>query len=261
MMRERLQAAILRAASLLAPGEHRSEWLEEWQSELWYVPRHGATRFCLGAFRDAIWLRRNSPPPHRVFLRSPIACLALLAALAGVSVVLAVTLPAARTMTSAPSLAVREVPTACVEMLLLSGLLLGVTRLTMGRAPAKPRPMPWTGKLRRGVFLALKIALVQPILLGGFILVNYSRTIPLLPMGLGVYWIVVNRWVLADQRRRCPVCLKLLTDPVRIGTPSGTFLDWYGAESLCADGHGLQHAPEISASYCDVERWLCLDSR
>ena len=52
--------AILRAASLVAPAGQRAEWLVEWRSELWYVPARGAARFCLGAFRDAYWVRRNS---------------------------------------------------------------------------------------------------------------------------------------------------------------------------------------------------------
>jgi hypothetical protein len=163
-------------------------------------------------------------------------------------------------MTAARYLRARELPEGCFAMFLLSALLLPAIRLALGRAPVKPRPMPWPGRLRRGMYLALKIALVQPVLLAAFILVNCSR-IPLLPMGLCAFWIAVIRWVLVDQRRRCPVCLRLLTDPVRIGTPSGTFLDWYGAESLCADGHGLLHAPEISASHCDTQQWLCLDSR
>ena len=45
------------------------------------------------------------------------------------------------------------------------------------------------------------------------------------------------------------MCLRLLTDPVRIGSPSQTFLEWYGRKSMCARGHGLLQAPEISASY------------
>jgi hypothetical protein len=30
---------ILRVASFLTPATQRAEWLEEWRSELWYVPR------------------------------------------------------------------------------------------------------------------------------------------------------------------------------------------------------------------------------
>jgi hypothetical protein len=73
-----LADAILRSASWLAPAERREEWLEEWRSELWYVPRRGATRFCLGAFRDAAWVRQNSPPARRGYWTSAGACVAFL---------------------------------------------------------------------------------------------------------------------------------------------------------------------------------------
>jgi hypothetical protein len=53
-----LQSIILRTASLLAPGDQRTEWLTGWRSELWYIPRRGSTVFCLGAFRESIWSRR-----------------------------------------------------------------------------------------------------------------------------------------------------------------------------------------------------------
>ena len=44
-----MHRAILWAASMLAPRELRREWTDEWRAELCYA-RHGATRFCLGAF-------------------------------------------------------------------------------------------------------------------------------------------------------------------------------------------------------------------
>ena len=74
MKSEWLQYTILRMASSLAPDGQRAEWLEEWRSELRYIPRRRATRFCLGAFRDALWLRRNNLRPVK-YLESPISCL------------------------------------------------------------------------------------------------------------------------------------------------------------------------------------------
>jgi hypothetical protein len=70
--------AILKTAAILVPRNARAEWLEEWRAELWHVwhiCNHGPaalhqkkeiTAFSLGAFKDAIWLRRNhssSAPP------------------------------------------------------------------------------------------------------------------------------------------------------------------------------------------------------
>ena len=51
---------ILTAVPRLVPKEQRAEWLAEWRGELWHV-KAGAAIFCLGSFRDAAWLRRNSP--------------------------------------------------------------------------------------------------------------------------------------------------------------------------------------------------------
>jgi hypothetical protein len=101
---------------------------------------------------------------------------------------------------------------------------------------------------------------VQPILFCGMVvLILIGPVVPMAPQ-LGIYamWTLTFRWVITDQRRRCPVCLRLLTNPVGIGNSSHTFLEWYGAESVCSRGHGLQHMPEISASYSGKSEWLAL---
>lgn len=161
--------AILRVASLLAPRDRRAEWVKEWRSELWYVPRCQATPFCMGAFRDALWLRRNNPGPVTrtgIGLESPLSCLAFLATLAALSVFIAVHLPALPHETVAP-LKARDLPGVCIGMLSFTDLLLLGT-LALWWAPANRHPMPWPGRLRWGIFLALKIALVQPMMLSGF---------------------------------------------------------------------------------------------
>ncbi len=265
MNSDALQFTILRIASLLAPVDQRAEWLREWRSELWYVSRRRATLFCMGAFRDALWLRRNNLNPVTdtfIRLESPLRCLAFLTTVAAVSILIAVCLPAPQNLAPSAHLRARDLPMGCVAMLLISCLVLPATRLAMGRAPNHGHPMPWPGRLRRGIFLALKIALVQPILFCGFVVLLWIG--PVLPLaaqlGICAIWILTFRWVMTDQRRRCPVCLRLLSDPVRIGTPSETFLEWYGAESMCSRGHGLLHVPEISTSYSGGQEWLSLDA-
>ena len=114
-------------------------------------------------------------------------------------------------------------------------------------------------RLRRWIFLAVKIALLLPIVFCGTLDLAPIISRDLQPHGLLVGLIVAMRWALIDQRRRCPVCLRLLTNPTRIGGPSRTFLEWYGDELICAQGHGLLYVPEIATSCCSTQRWQYLD--
>ena len=92
---------ILRAASWIVPRAERDDFLAEWTAELWYVERK-VTRpmaFCLGAFCDAWWLRRNNlHPKTRQILRleTPRQCLTVLAVIAALTMSIAFRLPAAR---------------------------------------------------------------------------------------------------------------------------------------------------------------------
>ena len=261
----RLPDVVLQAASLLAPGRQRAEWLREWRSELWYVPRPQATRFCLGAFRDALWLRRQH---SGVSLESAGICLGLLAALAAASAMLSVSLlEILGKRWSLWRMPASSLPQGWALTLLYTGIFLPVARLLMGRSPVAAGR---AGRLRRGLFLALKIALAQPVMLGAFFLLMLAGPAapPASPLrilalpataGIPAIWFLTMRWVLLDQRRRCPVCLRVLTNPVRIGSASQTFLEWYGAESMCERGHGLLQVPETSASYAGAQQWLKLD--
>jgi hypothetical protein len=259
MKNEWLPSTILRAASLFAPSDQRAEWVKEWQSELWYVPRCEATRFCLGAFRDALWLRWDNPRPWKLTLESPLSCLAFLATLAAVGILMVFCLAGPLKHISLYSgLRARDLLDGCMAMLVFSCLLLPVT-VGVG-ATSNRHGTPWPSRLRRGIFLALKIALVQPIMLCGFMVWILIAPVALFaPFWICAGFILTLRWVFTDQRRRCPVCLRLLTNPVRIGTPSGTFLEWYGAESTCSRGHGVLHTSEMPSSYSNKLRWLCLD--
>lgn len=90
--------AALWVAALLVPSRKRAEWLAEWRSELWYVQQEScrqsstlsaqgklATRFCMGAFKDAFWAMRYTAHEYdgkKQLLKSPIFCLLLLTLLA-----------------------------------------------------------------------------------------------------------------------------------------------------------------------------------
>lgn len=252
-MKSQWSDAILAAASWLAPSGQRAAWLEEWRSELWYVPPDEATRFCLGAFSDAFWLRRNQAGGARLnrsYLDSPVRCLALLAVGATASVFVAIRL--ARMLPFPEDQHGADKMGAFVSMLFIY-LLPAAISLVVGGS----RPTPSSRRLRGGIFLALKILFVLPILQCTTLFVIIHA--PYLSLGLVLSNIALFRWVFLDQRRRCPVCLRLLTQPVQIGNPSQTFLEWYGAESVCSRGHGLLQDPDLVATYAAKAQWLKLD--
>jgi hypothetical protein len=254
-----LQYSILRVASLLVPSHQRAEWIEEWKSELWYISPCRATIFCMGAFQDAFWLRCNHRVPvtrTRIGLESPLSCLALLATLAALSIVFAFHM-LARRLDPASSLKAPEVAGICSGVLMLSCLLVPPA-LCVWRSPASRYSVSWSSTLRQGSFLLLKIALLQSIVLSGSVV-----QILLGPLGAftaiagGAAAVLALRWAIVEQQRRCPMCLRLLTNPIIIGAPSRTFLEWYGTESNCPHGHGLLHSSEISSTY-SKSQWLSL---
>jgi hypothetical protein len=68
------------------------------------------------------------------------------------------------------------------------------------------------------------------------------------------------RWAVADQRKRCPVCLRRVSNPASVGLASRTFLGWNGTEMICMGGHALLHVPSLPTSWFSGDRWLYLDS-
>ena len=243
--------AILRAASLLAPADARNAWMEEWRSELWYVQPRGATRFSLGAFRDALWIRRHGPAS--VHFRSPASCLAMLAAVAAISLPVALRLAdLAAVRTPFWQLRTADLPGACLLTLAISCLLAPAvlpTRLTTAGAQSR---------LRRAAFLTAKIALLQPLALCEILAwILIAPVAPFAPVINLAAWIYPLRWAFRDQQLRCPVCLRRLSHPVRLGTAANTLFEWRGAESVCSHGHGLLHAP---ADESQRARWLALDA-
>jgi hypothetical protein len=93
-----VHVALVWCASLLVPRAERSEWSEEWLTELWYVLREcssetsvrprpllEASSFCIGAYQDAIWVRKRAwhkRQPHlQIRISAPVCLLILMAML------------------------------------------------------------------------------------------------------------------------------------------------------------------------------------
>jgi hypothetical protein len=115
---------------------------------------------------------------------------------------------------------------------------------------------------RRGLFLAAKTVLVLPIVL--FVSMGLGsipgRSISPLFFDIALFGSVVAvRWIIADQRKRCPVCLRLLANPVRMGESSRILLEWHGTELMCLRGHGVLYVPEWPAIWSARQCWMDLD--
>ena len=67
-------------------------------------------------------------------------------------------------------------------------------------------------------------------------------------------WAVL--WSLADQQRRCPVCLRRLVLPVRIGSWASVF-EPVTTEWICEAGHGSLCAREVETGQPD--HWIAED--
>jgi len=152
-------------------------------------------------------------------------------------------------------------------LLMASLALPATTALPLGDYPRRRDHLPRIVNARRWGFLIAKFTLVLLIvdlcstdLAYGFcagdpvtaLYIQLATAFPALLFGF--------RWTLQDQRKRCPECLRLLSNPARVGQASCNFLSWNGTELFCASGHGLLHIPELPTSWFSTQRWLCLDS-
>ncbi len=263
-----IHLAILWVGSRFVHEKERAEWLVEWQTELWYAMQEGCvqevTMFCVGAWRDAVWKRRNAvtsgrgsvlmiwerknfptPPaidwPHP--LESPFRCLAFLGLLALVAV-------AASLLSPGPLLAGGKVP---FRILPFCVIIWPVVALTSGTGGGNyPRHCKW---LRRSCFYIGKLTFL-------FLIVTFGASdVTRSPGRINIAFagaFAAIRWAIMDQRRRCPNCLRLLDKPVRMGSGSRILLEWNGTELLCLRGHGVMHVPDSPAIWFSKPRWLSL---
>jgi predicted small integral membrane protein len=151
--------------------------------------------------------------------------------------------------------------------LLLACLALpATTALPLGDYPRYHGRMVFRITARRWSFLAVKLLLLVGVVYLATIALaqgpNWAAsTSVFLQVGTAFPALLFGfRWILQDQRRRCPECLRRLSNPARVGQASCNFLSWNGTELFCVRGHGLLHIPELPTSWFSTQRWLCLDS-
>jgi len=161
-------------------------------------------------------------------------------------------------------------PTMTVYLFSLMLALLAlpaITSVSMGEYSVNPRRTTWPGRLYRWSFLSAKIALLLPVIY--FISMDLAYGCTTFGRERAVYIQLVStfgmclfglRWVLKDQRQRCPVCVCRVAHPAQVGQASRTFLDWNGTEMMCMGGHTLLHVPSLPTSWFGAQRWLYLDT-
>lgn len=142
-----------------------------------------------------------------------------------------------------------------------------ITSVSLGEYSPTPHRTSWSRRLYRWSFLCVKIAMLLPIVYFASMDLGYAFTTPY--SNSAIYIQLVStfilclfglRWVLQDQRKRCPVCLRRVEHPAEVGQASRTFLAWNGTELMCMDGHTLLHVPGMPTSWFGTQRWLYLDT-
>ncbi len=152
-------------------------------------------------------------------------------------------------------------------MIFLAALALpAIISVTMGEFQLSPSSLVFSKRLRHTGFLLAKITLILPLVWLASLDFAYASPSIGLPMAQGiqgifsfVFGLAALYWAVYDQRQRCPICLRRLTHPARVGQPSRNFLAWNGTELICEGGHGLLHIPELPNSWFGSQRWLTLD--
>ncbi len=141
-----------------------------------------------------------------------------------------------------------------------------VSPVSFGEESVSLQAISWQRKVWRWGFLGAKIALLLPIafwasldLAYGFMGFNSNEAVILQLAATFSICLFGMRWILSDQRQRCPVCLRRVAHPARVGQFSRTFLAWSGTELMCMGGHTLLYIPSLPTSWFSTQRWMLLD--
>lgn len=161
-----------------------------------------------------------------------------------------------------------EDPWSTFEFALFLALLAlpAVTSVTLSESNFSAHRPGLKRRLARWLFLMAKLSIIAAIGCYASLDLAYagmdiaSPWAPFVQLVAGfVICLFGFRWAVADQRQRCPVCLRRVTHPARVGIASCTFLGWNGTEMVCLGGHTLLHVPSLPTSWFGAPRWLYLD--
>jgi hypothetical protein len=71
--------------------------------------------------------------------------------------------------------------------------------------------------------------------------------------------LLVLRWSILDQSRRCPVCLRRLGMAVTLGSWSSSLIAPASTELLCDQGHGALRISDSYSTLGEIRRWIALE--
>lgn len=152
-------------------------------------------------------------------------------------------------------------------MMLVLLALPAVTSVWLEDLPFSVQRASWERVLLRYGFLLFKSVLVMGITYYLSLDLTYGHTTGYVPGAAGVQFLASlligllgMRWAILDQQHRCPICLRKVTHPARVGMASRTFLAWNGTEMICTGGHTLLHVPSLPTSWFNAPRWVYLDA-
>jgi hypothetical protein len=267
---------VLEIAARIVPAIKREDWLREWQAELWYLADSDRSQrltvardlFSLGygILADAACLRIDAIRDRA--RASAYTCLWVLTAYSLFCIAAewftegSLRIASTSIATHFQSLFIWVAIPAFFASVATNPMrtLRSHAQHTRGAGWLSVRAK-WNLFLCAKIVLTLALAFLVSLVAVGPVSAAIGRNSDWVEVAL--YAITVNgglRWALLNQEQRCQKCLRMLSQPTRVGPPSRNFLHWSGMEQACADGHGLLHTPEMQGSWCWYDLWLEQDS-
>jgi hypothetical protein len=268
---------LLPLAGRFVPRQKRLDWIKEWRAELWHLQHgdrrvwkergalHEALSLAYGLVADAAWLRFDWA--RETARGSAYSCLWVLAAYCllcaamergvedswqGFFQVLAAHFFGGFVLVAAPAI-FAAVATYPLRPLRCNRQHPGARGMLSTRAK-------WNLFLATKVMLTLALGFLASLVATGLVRMLVGRYSDWFELALYALVVTIGmRWALLNQEQRCQKCLRMLSQPTRVGPPSRNFLEWSGTELVCADGHGLLHVAEMQGSWCWYDLWVELD--
>ena len=271
---------LLGLASLMVPPGVRATWRRPWDASLhslWILAGRGELPgseaaflawWCGDALTSAFLMRCREFDPRR-WIRGP----AFLMAASAVALLLIAAsthgFAVTRSLLDALGGVPWGVPGNSKQDRLVANLLPIAFALAVSMMAAIGRVSLGGHSWRYRGFLLLKmlmLVMIVPLLWieGGAALRSLipNQTVRVLAGGLVLAVVFIGcfggavLWSLADQRQRCPVCLRRLVKPVRIGSWASVF-EPVTTEWICEAGHGSLCVCEVEAG--EPDHWIELE--